>query len=97
MKNQPWDVNNVGHFAILLAHCSFFGDDVLPVSTLKEKGIIVPLTHKLEALMSTLHEQLPLTSKEEFGDVVQSKVEHALRDYLKPNGTISEKFSEFAL
>ena len=84
-------MNNVGCFAILLARCSFFGDDVLQVSTLKGKGSCPLDTHKLEALRSTIHNQLPLMSKEEFGAIVRPKVECASRDYLKPSGTMSKK------
>ena len=76
---------------ILLTRCSFFGDDVLQVSTLKGKGSRPLDTHKLEALRSTIHNQLPLMSKEEFGAFVRPKVECALRDYLKPSGTMSKK------
>lgn len=92
LKNKPLDVNSVGRFAILLARCCFFGDDVLQISTLKGKGNRRPLdTHKLESLMSTIHEQLPSMSMEEFCATVRPKVERALRDYLKPSGTISKK------
>jgi len=92
LKNRPLDVSNVGRFAILLAQCSFFGDDVLHISTLKGKGNRRPLdTHKLRALMSVIHDQLPLMSQEEFAAIVQPRVERALRDCLKPSGTLSKK------
>ena len=91
LKNRPLDMSNVGRFAILLARCSFFGDDVLHVSTLKGKGNRRPLDeHKLRALMSVIHDQFPLMSQEEFAATVQPRVERALRDCLKPSGTLSK-------
>lgn len=96
LRNRQLDLSNVGRFAILLARCCFFGDDVLQVSSLKGKGGRQALdAHKMEALMSVIHEQQPFVnlSKEEFSATVQKRVERSLRDYLKPSGTVAKKAS----
>ena len=38
LKGKGIDASNVGRLGVLLARCSFFGDDVLQVSTLNGKG-----------------------------------------------------------
>ena len=52
--------DNVGRVGVVLARFSFFGDDVLQVSTLKGKGSKLALNaHKLEALYSFMHNREP--------------------------------------
>ena len=93
MKGKGIDSSNVGRFGVLLARCSFFGDDVLQVSTLKGKGNRRGLDpHKLESLLSEIHKRaFSEMSRDEFSYKIQPKVERALRDYLKPSGSISRK------
>ena len=93
LKGKNIDASNVGRFGVLLARCSFFGDDVLQVSTLKGKGNRRGLDpHKLESLLSEIHKRaFQDMSREEFSSNVQPKIERSLRDYLKPSGSISRK------
>ena len=95
LKGKAIDCSNVGRFAVLLARCSYFGDDVLQVSTLKGKGNRRGLdTHKLKSLLTDVHgKAFPYMSQEDFTAKVQSKIEQALRDYLKPSRT-AKKISE---
>ena len=93
VKGKGIDASNVGRFGVLLARCSFFGDDILQVSTLKGKGNRRGLDpYKLESLLSEIHKRaFAEMSRDEFSYKIQPKVERALRDYLKPSGSSSKK------
>ena len=78
--------DTIGKIAVALARYSFFGDDVLQVSTLKGKGSKRALdAHKLEALHSFLHSVQPFSNlrKNEFNLLVKGKIDGALKDHLK--------------
>ena len=78
--------DNVGRVGVALARFSFFGDDVLQVSTLKGKGSKPALNaHKLEALYSFMHNREPFChfSRKEFDSLIKGKIEGALKDHLK--------------
>ena len=68
LKGKDIDVTNVGRLGVLLARCSFFGDDFLQVSTLKGKGNRRGLDpHKLKSLLTEIHGQaFPFMNKEDF-------------------------------
>ena len=77
LKGQSIDASNVGRFAVFLARCSFFGDDVLQVLTLKCKG--KGNRHgldcnKLESMLSEI-QIFPDMDKDEFSSTIQLKVE----------------------
>ena len=79
--------DTVGRVGVFLARYSFFGDDILRVSTLKGKGkkhqALNP--HKIEAMNAFIHQLKAFKnlSKEEFDIKVRTKVESALKDHLK--------------
>ena len=77
MKGKGIDSSNVGRFGVLLVRCSFFGDDVLQVSTLKGKGNHRGFDpHKLESLLSEIHKRaFSEMSRDEFSYKIQPKVE----------------------
>ena len=79
--------DSVGRIGVSLARFSFFGDDVLRISTLKGKGKrhVGLSPHKLEAMYSFLHQLDPFRSlnKKDFDLNVKNRVETALKDHLK--------------
>ena len=92
MKGKDIDVTSVGRFAVLLARCCYFGDDILRVSTLKGKGNRRGLDpHKLKSLLTEIHGQaFPYMNLEDFAAKIQLKIEQALRDYLKPSRSVKK-------
>ena len=71
--------STIGRIGVALARFSYFGDDILKVSTLKEKHAALDV-HKLEALYSFLHRLEPFRflSKKEFDLIVKGKVVGAI-------------------
>ena len=58
LRGKGIDVSNAGRLGVLLARCSFFGDDVLQVSTLRGKGNRRGLdSQKLYSLMLEIHKK----------------------------------------
>ena len=88
LKNKnTLDINNVGKLGIGLARYSFFGDEVLKISSLKGKGSRPGLDPKaLHDLMSVIHNQHPFSqlSMTDFLQKIKPKIERSLTDYLKP-------------
>ena len=80
-------LDTVGRVGVSLARYSFFGDDILRISTQKGKGKkhLALNPHKLEAMISFIHNLEPFKnlSKEEFDTSVRARVERALKDHLK--------------
>jgi hypothetical protein len=80
-------LDTVGRVGVSLARYSFFGDDILRISTLKGKGKkhLALNPHKLEAMISFIHNLEPFKnlSKEVFDTSVRARVERALKDHLK--------------
>lgn len=95
IKGKEIELSNVGRLAVLLARCSYFGDDVLQVSTLRGKGNRRGLDpHKLKSLLTEVHRKaFPLLTQEDFMAKVQTKIEQALRDYLKPSRAVKKSVS----
>ena len=80
-------LETVGRLGVSLARFSFFGDDILHVSTLKGRGKkhLALNPHTLEALNAFIHQLEPFKclSKDDFDINVKTKVETALKDHLK--------------
>ena len=76
--------DTVGRIGVSLARFSFFGDDVLRISTLKGMGKrhVGLSPHKLEAMYSFLHQLDPFRSLNK-DDFLKNRVETALKDHLK--------------
>jgi len=80
------EMSRVGRLALLLARWSYFGDDILAVSTLKGKGHYSALDQeKLRGIVSFIHAQEPFRrmSVEDFHRRVQPKILRAIGDHCK--------------
>lgn len=80
------DLSRVGRLGVLLARWSYFGDDILAVSTLKGKGHYSALNQeKLRGIVSFIYAQEPFRhmSVEEFHNSVEPKTLRTIGDHCK--------------
>ena len=87
LKGKEVDLTNVGRPGVLLARCSYFGDDVLHGATLKGKGNRRGLDpQKLNSLFTEIHGHgFGNMTPEEFTAMIRPRIEQYLHDYLKPS------------